>query len=99
MLENFTDVFTNIPGRIDLIECEISLRDQTFIKMTNYKIPDAIRLQFEEQITKMFQLGIIEESNSCIAPRSWSLRNVTDPFGYGELYWIESRLIATGRLT
>ena len=59
--------------------------------MPNYKIPDAMRLQVEEQITKMLQLGIIEENNSpycsplvVVKKRDGSIRLCVNNIGLNE---------------
>ena len=64
VLESFPDVFSDVPERTDLVQCQIKLKDPTPCKIAAYKIPDSLKQEVEDQITKMLQLGLIEESDS-----------------------------------
>ena len=64
VLKIFPDVFSDVPERTDLVQCQLKLKDPASYKMAAYKTPDALNPEVEDQITKMLQLELIEESDS-----------------------------------
>jgi hypothetical protein len=64
LLSDFKDVFTERTGRTHLVEHNIVLTDNKPCSQPPYKIPDALKEQVEEQITKLLENGFIQESQS-----------------------------------
>ena len=56
-------MFSDVPERTDLFQCQIKLKDRNPCKTAAYKAPDSLKPAVEDQITKMLQLGLIEESD------------------------------------
>jgi hypothetical protein len=64
LLNDYDDVFTERTGRTHLVEHNIVLTDSTPCAQSAYKIPEALKDQVEEQITKLLAGGFIQESQS-----------------------------------
>ena len=64
LLEEFQDIFTDVPGRTNLVEHKIELTTTTPINVKPYAMPYAKRKDVSEEIDKMLKLGIIEPSDS-----------------------------------
>jgi hypothetical protein len=67
LLEEFSDVFTDIPGNTTLIEHNIQLTTTDPIRVKGYPVPFHLRETVKEEVEKMLQLGVIEPSNSPFA--------------------------------
>ena len=64
VLESFGDVFCDLPGRTDLVECQIKLTDSSPCRKASYKVPYALQPEVGRQLTKMLELCLIRESDS-----------------------------------
>jgi hypothetical protein len=64
LLQEFEDIFTDVPGTTDLESHMIELTDKTPIRVRQYTIPYAKRTAVEDEIMKMLECGIIEPVNS-----------------------------------
>ena len=60
LLEEFSDVFTDIPGNTTLIEHDIRLTTTDPIRVKGYPVPFHLRETVKEEVEKMLQLGVIE---------------------------------------
>jgi hypothetical protein len=67
LLEQFKDIFTDVPGVTDLIEHEINLTTNEPVRSRLYPIPYALREELSKEIDDMLSLGIIEPSTSSYA--------------------------------
>jgi len=64
VLNDFNDVLTERTGRTDLVEHVITLSENKVCAVPAYKIPDALKDQVEETLTKLIAGGFIRESQS-----------------------------------
>ena len=64
LIEEFNSVFTDFPGKTDLLECHIDLVDDTPVRQRQYPVPFAIRESMRNEVEKMEKMGVIEESQS-----------------------------------
>ena len=67
MLEEFSDVLTDLPGRTNLIEYEMKLTTTDPIRSKPYAVPHAKRDLLKQEIEKMLRMGVIEKSSSSYA--------------------------------
>ena len=66
-LVRHTEVFSDIPGKTDMIEHKIELTDNTPVRSRPFPLPYAMRENLKREIEDMLSLGIIRESNSPFA--------------------------------
>ena len=64
ILESYADVFTDVPGRCNLIEHKITLQKDEIVQTKPYPIPYGIRDSVEADVKTMLELGIIRPSES-----------------------------------
>jgi hypothetical protein len=64
LLEKFRSVFSDLPGKTNLVECNIDMVDETPIRQKPYPVPQAIREAMKVEVDRMQQMGIIEDSRS-----------------------------------
>ena len=64
LLNEFRTLFSNKPGRTGLVEHCIETGTARHIRLPPYRIPQAYRDTVKQEIQKMLQAGIIEQSNS-----------------------------------
>ena len=63
LLEEYGDVFSELPGCTDSAECTIELVDDTPIRCKkNYPVPFAMEQVMKEEVIKMDRMGITEPS-------------------------------------
>ena len=60
LLADFDDVFSDIPGKTDLITHKIRVTSDEPIWQPSYKIPDALRDKVEMELQRMLDAGIIK---------------------------------------
>ena len=70
LLEEYGDVFSDLPGHTDFAECTIELDDDTPIRCKNYPVPFAMEKVTKEEVIKMDRMGITESSTSDYASPS-----------------------------
>jgi hypothetical protein len=63
-LEEFCDLFTDVPGLTNLVEHKIILNDDERVRKKPYPIPYALRDAVREEVNYMLRVGIIEPSES-----------------------------------
>ena len=66
-LDQFAEVFSDVPGRTDVIEHEIELIDEDPVRSRPYPLSYAVRQNLKEEIDQMLNLGIIRPSTSAYA--------------------------------
>ena len=66
-LVRYAEVFSDIPGKTDVIEHKIELTDNNPVRSRPYPLPYAMRENLKREIQDMLSLGIIRESNSPFA--------------------------------
>ena len=64
LLKEFNEVLSDKPGKTDWVEHEIRLTSTEPIRKKPYPIPHHLRKDAEEEIKKMLEMGIIEQSDS-----------------------------------
>jgi len=64
MLHEFGDIFSIKPGCTNIAEHPIILTDSNPVRCKSYPIPHALRDCMKDEVEKMLELYIIEESNS-----------------------------------
>ena len=70
LLEEFSDVFTDVPGVTNLVEHKIEMVTDEPIRRKPYPIPYSMRESLKEDVDKMLKLGVIRPSDSpyCAPP-------------------------------
>lgn len=69
LVDQNRDVFLAMPGRTTLISHDIKTKPGKKVRLRPYWIPEARRQAIREEVQKMLQLGVIEEShNACSSP-------------------------------
>ena len=74
LIEEYKDVFSDMPGHADLIECTIELVDDTPIRCRNYPVPFALEQLMKEELEKMDRIGGTDPSTSDYASSSVIVR-------------------------
>ena len=67
LLQNFAEVFTDIPGKTDIVEHEIVLTSLQPVRSRPYPVPYALRKDIKAEIDTMLSLDIIEPCTSAYA--------------------------------
>jgi Reverse transcriptase (RNA-dependent DNA polymerase)/RNase H-like domain found in reverse transcriptase len=86
VLEQYEDVFNEIPGSSNILEHEIVLPDNFTPKPQKlYRIPDALKQDVEKQMTQLLEQGKVRHSNSqfchpvvCVAKKTGDTRICVD---------------------
>ena len=58
-LVTYSEVFSDIPDKTDMIEHKIELSDNNPVRFRPYPLPHALRKNFKREIEDMPSLGII----------------------------------------
>ena len=66
-LSRHNDIFSDVPGKTNLIEHKIELTENNPIRSRPYPLPYAMRENLKKEIKDMLSLGIIRQSNSPFA--------------------------------
>ena len=66
-LVRYAEVFSDIPGKTNVIEHKIKLTNNIPVRSRPYPLPYALRENLKREIQDMLSLGIIRESNSSFA--------------------------------
>lgn len=64
ILNDYQDVFSEIPGKTNLLECKLHLTTSEPINTPQYPLPLAMKEVVEQEVQDMLKLGVIERSNS-----------------------------------
>ena len=64
LLSEFSHIFTDLPGKTQLVQHEIKLTSATPVRSKPYPIPFATREALKQDIDEMLKLGVIRESRS-----------------------------------
>lgn len=64
LLSAYHDIFSDLPGKTDVVECQLKLTTAQPIHVRQYPIPFAVKEAIEKEIQEMLRLGIIEKSTS-----------------------------------
>ena len=64
LLEEYSDVLTDIPGKTNLAECNIELTDDIPFRVKAYPVPYALKKETDKEVTEMMKADIIESSVS-----------------------------------
>ena len=64
LLQDFTDVLTDIPGKTDLIEYGIRLTTEEPVRSKPYPVPHAKKETIQQEVEMMLRMGVIEMSSS-----------------------------------
>ncbi len=64
LIGQFSDVFSPIPGRTQVLQHDIRTPPGTVVRQRPYRVPEARRHAIEEEVQEMLRLGVIEPSRS-----------------------------------
>ena len=64
VINNYSDIFSNLPGTTQLIQHKVILTSQDPIRSKPYPTPYSIRESLKSDIQDMLEMGVIRESNS-----------------------------------
>ena len=64
LIVSYGDVFSNKPGRTDLVEHRIETNNTSPIRLPPYRLPHAYRDAVQKELKEMSENGIIEPSTS-----------------------------------
>ena len=64
LLDEFSDIFTDLPGKTSVAEHRIQLTDDRPIRCKPYPLPHTLRDDVKSEVEEMCRLGVIERSNS-----------------------------------
>lgn len=63
-LHAFQDIFSDVPGKTHLVECQLRLATETPVHVRQYPLPFAVEKAIEDEVQEMLKQGIIEPSHS-----------------------------------
>ena len=63
-LQQYDETLTDVPGRTDVITCDIKLTTDQPIRSRAYPVPYSVRRIIKDEVTSMLSLGVIERSES-----------------------------------
>ena len=64
ILQEFPDVFTDLPGKTELVECDIKLTFTDPVKVKQYPMPYSMTEEVKKEVQQMRKMGVIEHSES-----------------------------------
>ena len=64
LIENYSNVFSDVPGRTSKIEHRINLVDEELVHLKAYSLPYALRQELKDEIREMLDMGVIRKSSS-----------------------------------
>ena len=64
LLEEYSDVLTDIPGKTNLAECNIELTDDIPFRVKALPVPYALKKEMDKEVSEMMKADIIESSVS-----------------------------------
>ena len=64
LMENYADVFSDVPGKTSKIEHRINLIDEEPVRLKPYPLPYALRQELKDEIKEMLDIGVIRKSSS-----------------------------------
>ena len=67
LLEEFSDILTDLPGKTDLIEQTIKLTTSDPVRSKPFPVPVAVRQVIKQEVDTLLRMGVIEESSSAYA--------------------------------
>ena len=59
LLEEYSDVLTDIPGKTNLAECNIELTDDIPFRVKAYPVPYALKKEMDKEVSEMMKSDII----------------------------------------
>ena len=63
-LQQYDETLTDVPGRTDVITCDIKLTTDQTIRSRAYPDPYSVRQIIKDEVTNMLSLGVIKHSES-----------------------------------
>ena len=60
-LQQYDETLTDVPGRTDVITCDIKLTTDQPIRTGAYPVPYSVRQIIKDEVTSMLSLGVIEQ--------------------------------------
>ncbi|XP_063044707.1 uncharacterized protein LOC134438913 [Engraulis encrasicolus] len=67
LVDRNRDVFSSLPGHTEVVQHDIRTMPNRTITQRPYRVPEARKAVIEEEVKKMLELGVIEESKSAWA--------------------------------
>ena len=67
LVDRNRDVFSSLPGYTEVVQHEIRTLPGRTVNQRPYRVPEARKVAIQEEVRKMLELGVIEESQSAWA--------------------------------
>ena len=67
MLDEFSDVFTDVPGRSNIEDHKVKLTSDEPVRSKPYPLPYVTKQQVADEVDKMLKMGVVEKSVSPFA--------------------------------
>ena len=64
LIENYADVFSDVPGRTSRIEHRINLINEEPVCLKPYSLPYALWQELKDETKEMLDMGVIRKSSS-----------------------------------
>ena len=64
ILQEFPDIFTALPRKTDLVECDLKLTFTDPVKVKQYPMPYSMAEEVKKEVQQMQKMGVIERSDS-----------------------------------
>ena len=64
LIQDYPEVFTDVPGKTDLIQHKIKLTSNTPVRCKPYPLPYAAREELKNEVESMLKMGVIRPSDS-----------------------------------
>ena len=64
LLDRYSQTFTDIPKRTNVIECEIKLTTDDPVRSSPHKVPYSVREVIRKEVSNMLDMSVIERANS-----------------------------------
>ena len=85
LLQDFKSVFSDTPGKTDVLSCSIQVTTDQPFSLSPYRVPEKWKEPLQREIEGLLELGVIRESDSpysspvvCVHKPDGSLRMCTD---------------------
>lgn len=64
LFQQFDTIFSDLPGKTDLVNCSLSLTSDKPVHVPQYPIPLSVLETIEKEVQEMLRMGVIEKSKS-----------------------------------
>ena len=67
LIEEYGDIFSDVPGKTELVEHEIKVTNDTPVRSKAYPTPYGLQQEIDREIAQMLESGVIERSDAAYA--------------------------------